>query len=64
MFQQSKWTQMALYLNIYIVFVLAEANDPDMVAGHLYVPPSGFVVPETTECWDDDGKQGLSCLLV
>lgn len=55
---------MALYLNIYIVFVLAEANDPDMVAGHLYVPPSGFVVPETTECWDDDGKQGLSCLLV
>ncbi|XP_064382573.1 uncharacterized protein LOC135331369 [Halichondria panicea] len=32
------------------------ASNPEVVmaTGHLYVPPSNFVVPETTECWDDD----------
>ncbi len=31
-----------------------------MATGHLYVPPSNFVVPETTECWDDDGE----CIII
>ncbi len=35
-----------------------DARNPDVViaTGHLFVPPSNFVVPETTECWDDDGE--------